>query len=427
MFGRKKLRQENEELRAELAAIKNESDGTVKLTDLEGMREIFGLRPTIAGPVVNSTTAMRCGAVFACIRLIAQAVASLPVVVYRRGETENKPDPKHPLQHVLGLRPNPMLSAMVFWEIVLSHMYLRGNSYCLIGRTRGGDPIDIKPILPDRIFAPEEKNGRLIYPVALDNGSYAVYDQDDVLHIPNIGWDGVKGLSTIQAGAQSVGLSLAAEEQGARFYSNGSMFEFAVKYPKKLSVEAANDMRDYWTRRHAGLTNAHVPPILTEGGDIQQLSLSARDAQLIEARQFQVIDIARFFGVPPHMIGETEKQSSWGSGVEHMSIGFVVYTLRPILKRIEQELEYKLFPSGSHYVKFKHQALMRGDTKTRHESYRVARGSMQEPGYMTVNEIRKLEDLPPIKGGDELMKPATNEPGGDDEKQAEKDFPKRSW
>ena len=409
MFRRKKklLQAENEALKSELAEIRNER--RLKLTDIEELSALLGTLRTIAGPVVNSDTAWRSTAVYACVRIIAGVIASLPLYTYRRkGPDDNELALDHLLFSVLHKQPNPIMSAFSFWEAGVAQVLLNGNLYALIGRNYGGDPLDLKLINPKRV-ATEEKNGRLIYTITLDDGYQAVYDQDDILHVPNIGWDGLKGMSTISAGMQAIGLSMAAEEHSARFFSNGAQPGGVLKYPKKLSPDQAEQLRDYWTRKHAGLENAHVPAILTEGGEFEQITINAEDAQLLESREFQVVDIARLFGVPPHLIGEVSKTSSWGTGIEQMSIGFVNFTLRPHLKRIEQEINRKLFRTNRFYSEFNVSGLLRGDVKARHESYRIARGSMQEPGYMTINEIRKLENLPPIAGGDEIIRPLGQE------------------
>ena len=187
--------------------------------------------------------------------------------------------------------------------------------------------------------------------------------------------------------------------------------KIALTYPAKLTDDVKENLREYFDARYTGTANHHRPLLLTEGGEAKTLSMSAEDAQLIESRQFSVIDICRFFGVPPVMIGETEKTSSWGSGVEQMARWFTTFTLNDHLTAIEQELEAKLFRDGF-FAEFDESELTRGDTKTRGEFYRIARGSMQEPGFMTTNEIRGAEGLPPVEGGDALQRPAAKDDDG---------------
>lgn len=211
-----------------------------------------------------------------------------------------------------------------------------------------------------------------------------------------------------------MGLALAAEESASKLFSNGMLADIALRYPNRLSDEAQAKLREYVERRYSGAANHHTPMILTEGGEAKTLTMNAEDAQLIESRQFSVIDIARFFGVPPVMIGESEKTSSWGAGVEQMARWFTMFTLNDHLTDIEQEMEVKLFGGGQYFAKFDESELTRGDTKTRHEAYRTARGSMQEPAYMTINEIRAAEGLPPVPGGDKLYEPISQEAKADE-------------
>ena len=342
--------------------------------------ELFGMgAPVASGQVVTPESAMRFSAVFACVRLLGGAVASAPVKVYLREGTEQRQLAHgHPLADVLRLRPNRFMTSTTFWKTFVAHKVLQGNGYAHIIRERSGEPVGLYPLNPRNVV---------------------VY------------WDGKRGLSTISAAGQGIGLGLAAEESSARFFSNGMLSKIALAYPGKLDPKVADDLREFFDARYTGTANHHRPLLLTEGGEAKTLSMSAEDAQLIESRQFSVIDICRFFGVPPVMIGETEKTSSWGSGVEQMARWFTTFTLNDHLTAIEQELEAKLFRDGF-FAEFDESELTRGDTKTRGEFYRIARGSMQEPGFMTTNEIRAAEGLPPIDGGDELQHPVKKDENG---------------
>lgn len=386
--------------------------------------ELFGMgAPVASGQVVTPESAMRFSAVFACVRLLGGAVASAPVKVYLREGTEQRQLAHgHPLADVLRLRPNRFMTSTTFWKTFVAHKVLQGNGYAHIIRERSGEPVGLYPLNPRNVvvyWAWElgldqrlgvERN-RLFYRVTFEDGQARLYDQDDMLHVPNVGWDGKRGLSTISAAGQGIGLGLAAEESSARFFSNGMLSKIALTYPGKLDPKVADDLREFFDARYTGTANHHRPLLLTEGGEAKTLSMSAEDAQLIESRQFSVIDICRFFGVPPVMIGETEKTSSWGSGVEQMARWFTTFTLNDHLTAIEQELEAKLFRDGF-FAEFDESELTRGDTKTRGEFYRIARGSMQEPGFMTINEIRAAEGLPPIDGGDELQHPVKKDENG---------------
>ncbi len=399
--------------------------GTFSITDADRWIDLIGGGATASGQVVTAETAMRCSAVFACVRLIAGAVSCSPALVYRRNGDQRMRAPDHPMERVLRLRPNRFMTASTFWKLFVGHKLLAGNAYANIVRARSGQPVALMLLNPRSVtvyWAWElgldktlgvERN-RLFYSVTFEDGATRVFDQDDMLHVPNIGGDGRGGISTIQAMAQSVGLSLAAEDSSARFFSNGMQSPVALSYPKQLSPEALDRLREHLQNRYGGSRNHHKPLILTEGGDVKTLSMSAVDAQLLDSRKFSVIDICRFFGVNPVMVGESEKTSSWGSGVEQMGRWFNTLTMNEHFTAIEQELEVKLFSDG-YFAEFDETELTRGDTKTRHEAYRVARGSMQEPGYMTINEIRAAEGLPPVPGGDVLQRPepAAGEGGAD--------------
>lgn len=382
---------------------------------------------TTSGNTVTRDKSMKTSAVFACVRLISSAVSSAPLIVYRRGEgVVRQPAPNHALARLLKLRPNRFMTASTFWKRIMSDKLLEGNAYAHIIRTGGGDPVALFPLTPSRTtvyWAWElglhtklglERN-RLIYDTTFEDGSRRVFDQDDILHIPNVGWNGKGGISTIRAMANAVGLSLAAEESAAGVFRKGMIADVALAYPSKLSDEAAQRLREHFERKYSGSGNHHTPLVLSEGGDVKTLNMSAEDAQLIESRKFSVIDICRFFGVNPVMIGESEKTSSWGSGVEQMGRWFNTLTLNEHFTTIEQELEVKCFGFDGHFAEFDESELTRGDTKTRGEFYKVARGSMQEPGFYTINEIRAAEGLPPMEGGDVLQRPESRaEDGGDD-------------
>lgn len=393
--------------------------------------DIFGGGFSAAGQIVNADTAMKIGAVFACVQLISGAASCSPIQTYKRGE-DRKEAPNHFLAPLLRLRPNRFMTASTFWTGFLSHKLLQGNGYANIVRDRWGTPVALYPLMPRNVavyFAWElgldgklgvERN-RLFYGVTFPDGAYKVFDQDDMLHVPNIlSSDGKTGLSTVKAMAQAAGLALAAEESSAKFFENGMQFDKALKYDKQLSAEGLKLLREELDRRHSGTQNHHRPMILTEGGEFQQLTMSAADAQLLESRKFSVIDVCRFFGVPPVMIGETEKTSSWGSGVEQMGRWFTTFTVNKHFTAIEQELEVKLFRNDGHFAEFDESELTRGDLKARAEYYKAGLGSLQTPGWLKVNEVRKAELLSRVEDGDTLQKPVLKDgKGGSDAQQTD--------
>ena len=391
----------------------------VRLSDLSSWNDVIGSGlSTMAGPVVNEDTAMRLTAVYACVDRIASSVGMLPLEIYRRSGQGRERVRDHAYYEMLHDAPNDRMTSSVFWEGYMVNKLLAGDGIGLFDRTYGGKVLGIH-LVPSRHVSVELRDGRLRYSVWLDQKNYEVFDQDDVIHVPCLGWKNNRGLSPIANCRETLGLGMASDDFGSQFFSNGPHLGGVIRYPhKKVSADQAEEIRHYWRRKHQGIDNAGLPAILSEGGEFQSTTLSAADAQLIESRQFNVVEIARLFGVPPWMIGATEKTTSWGSGIEQQSIGFVTYTLNKHLTKTAKELNRKLFRGTDFFCEFNADGLLRGDYKTRFEGYRIARGGNQEPGFMTVNEIRRRENLPPVAGGDELYRP---QEGAAKENQLDKD------
>ena len=365
--------------------------------------ELLAGSPAASGVAVNEASAMRVTAVYACVRLIAGAIASLPLAVYRRTD-DGRERVRNDLWWLLNEQPCPTVSAAVFWEYLLAQMLLSGDALAEIERGRGGAIRGLIP-LDSRAVGIRNVSGRLRYEFFRD-GQWLGRDQDDILHIPGFGFDGTRGMSVIRhAAREAIGLALAAEAFSSRFFASGAHPDVALKVPGKMTQEQIDNLRRIWASKYGGAHNASLPIVLTEGTDLKEVTLSAQDSQLIEARRFQVADIARAFGVPPHMVGETDKSTSWGSGIEQQGIGFVQYTLAPHLHRIEQEINRKCFRTERLFVEFNVEGLLRGDSKARAEYYTRALGGTQNPAWMTPNEIRQLENLPPLAGGDHLAQP----------------------
>lgn len=357
-----------------------------------------------AGPVVNERTAMSVSAVYACVRLIAGAIASLPLPVYQRTPS-GRDRVEHDLWWKLNEEPNPVMSAAVFWEYMVSSMLLSGDAYAVIRRPSRSSPaiLGFEPVHPKRVQVKRGDDGRLHYIVIGENNIADGYDQDDMVHFPGIGFDGLCSLSPIaHAGKQAIGLALAAEEHSARVFSNGARPDIAIEVPGALKEETVELLRSTWDDRFGGASKSHKPAILTGGVKVHEISMNAEDAALIATRQFQVTDIARIYGVPPFMIGETEKTTSWGAGVEQMGIGFVQYTLRPHLTRIEKELNRKLFRTARNFVEFNVDGLMEGDSKSQAEYFGKALGGPGSQGWMTVNEVRRLKNMKPLTGYNDI-------------------------
>lgn len=401
---------------AERAALKNNGHVYPSSAGTSGSQLyewLAGANKSVAGPAVTERTAMGVGAVYACIGLIGGAIASLPLPIYQRTDTGRQRIENHDLWWYLNEQPCAGMSAAVMWEYLTWSLLLHGDAFAIIQRASRLSPkiVGFQSVHPLSVSV-QNVEGRLIYTLT-DNGEARVLDQDDMIHIPGLGFDGLRGLSPLRyAARQSIGHALAADEYSSRFFSNGARPDYVVTVDGKMTPEQATIFRESWMARYSGVQNAHIPAILSgQGADVKALTLNAKDAQLIETRAFQGVDIARIYGVPPHMIGITDKSTSWGTGIEQQSIGFVKYTLQRHLVKFEQEINRKCFRTARNFAEFNTAGLERGDYKARNEGYRIAAGRAGEPGWMTINEIRKLENLPPIDGGDVLNPGVTkNEP-----------------
>ena len=351
--------------------------------------------------VLSADSAMRVSSVYACVSLIGGAIASLPLKFYREqgaDRQEYKPDE----WWLLNEQPMACWSAATAWEYATASLLLQGDSFWRIHRASRLSPriVGFEPLHP-RTVEVRRDGDRLLYCVTpqpsqtLTSADTVVLDQDDMLHVSSPGFDGLRGLSQIQyALSGSAGVALMADEFAAAFFRNGSRPDFALQTDATLGPEQIQNLRDQVAERHAGSRNAFRPIVLQGGLKVQPITMTAEDSQLIDQRRFQVEDIARVFGVPPHMIGHTTAASSWGSGVEQMSIGFVKYTLQRHLVKFEQEINRKVFRTAGRFCEFATAGLERGDIKTRFDAYRVALGRAGEPGWMKPSEIRRAENLP---------------------------------
>lgn len=378
-------------------------------TDTQIMAHMLGgcSIPTAAGVVVNETTAMRVSAVYRCVALLSGTIASLPCQVYRAakgGKSEVAED--HPAYYLLHDEASALMTAHQFWRTFMFSGFMSGNGFGLIGRSALGAPKSISWVPPYRC-APElsADKTRIRYRIILPNGESALFDQDDVLHWTFIGWDGLKGFSPLDCARNAIGLSIAGQEFNERFFGQGSAADYAFEFPQKFDEQQAEIFYSLWERNHSGLSKQRMPIIADNGAKVARLDFKANESQLMESRSFQVEDICRFYGVPPHMVGHTSKTTSWGTGIEEQTLGFVKFTLRDILKGLEQEINRKLLRSAKFYSKFNLDALLRADSKGRADFYKAALGGTQNPGFMTVNEVRELENLAPIDGGDTLHAP----------------------
>ena len=354
-----------------------------------------------SGKAVNATTAIQLSTVYACVRVISETVASLPLGVYEATDEGNRKATEHPLYRLLHDEPNSEMTSFVLREVMLGHLLLWGNSYSQIIRNGRNKISGVYPLLPDKMTVDRDKNGALTYTYSTASGQTVVLPPEDVLHIPGLGFDGVMGYSPIALEKNAIGLGIASEEYGSKFFSNGARPSGILTHPN--TVKNPKALRESWNTAYGGSSNANRVAILEEGMTFTPISIPNNEAQFLETRKFQVDEICRIFRVPPHLVGNLEHATF--SNIEHQSIDFAVHTIRPWLVRIEQSMNRALFSEqekARFYVQFNMDGLMRGDYKSRMEGYAIAR----QNGWMSANDIRALENQNPIpadQGGDAYL------------------------
>ena len=362
-----------------------------KPTDAVSSAPTFYFGTSASGKAVNPTSAIQVSAVYACVRVIAETIASLPFHVYETTEDGSRKATDHPLYRLIHDEPNKEMTSFILRETMLAHLLLYGNAYCQIVRT-GRDKIDsLYPLIPDKMEVDRDAGGLLMYTYTTRDGKRWRLDPRDVLHIPGLGFDGVMGYSPIALEKSAIGLGIAAEEYGSKFFSNGARPSGILTHPNTVKDPAA--LRASWNAAYGSSTNASRVAVLEEGMTFVPLSLPNNEAQFLETRKFQVNEICRIFRVPPHMIGDLDRSTF--SNIEHQSSAFAVHTIRPWLVRIEQAINRALFSDkekGRFYVQFNLDGLMRGDYKSRMEGYAIAR----QNGWMSANDIRELENMNPM-------------------------------
>lgn len=361
---------------------------------------------TTSGKTVNERTALQTTAVYACVRILSETIASLPLHVYRYTEGGKTKDTEHALYTLLHDEPNPDMTSFVFRETLMSHLLIWGNAYSQILRDRSGQVIGLYPLLPDQMSVHRSEKGKLYYvynryeednPNFQEKGSI-VLSQEEVLHIPGLGFDGLIGYSPIALAKNAVGMTLACEEYGSSFFSNGANPGGVLEHPGIL--KDPGKVRDSWNAVYQGTRNAHKVAVMEEGMSYKQIGIPPEEAQFLETRKFQINEIARLFRIPPHMVGDLEKSSF--SNIEQQSLEFVKYTLDPWVVRFEQALKKSLLlpeEKKTHFIKFNVDGLLRGDYQSRMNGYAIGR----QNGWLSTNDIRELEELnpiPPEEGGD---------------------------
>jgi HK97 family phage portal protein len=356
-----------------------------------------GLKST-AGETVTVEAAMATSPVFACNRVISETLGSLPLHTYRRLTKGKEKASEDPVYRMLHDEPNPEMTSMRFRETLTSHALLWGNGYAEIERDGAGRPVRLWPLRPDRTKPMRNGLGELMYEVKDDLGNPTYIPRADVLHIAGLGFDGVCGYSVIRLAAESMGLTIATEKYGGSFFGNGARPGGYLQHPGRLSEPAHANLRKQFEGRHQGAANGNRLAILEEGMTFNASSIPPEEAQFLETRQFQVVDICRWFRVPPHKVAELSRATF--SNIEHQSIEFVTDTIRPWAVRWEQEVNRKLFGIGSDlFCEHLFDGLLRGDLASRYTAYQTAR----QNGWFSANDIRELENMNPIEGGDQYL------------------------
>ena len=366
----------------------------------------FFMGGSTSGKNVNERSAMQMTAVYACVRILSEAVAGLPLHLYRYNEDGGKEKAMdHPLYGLLHDEPNPEMTSFVFRETLMTHLLLWGNAYAQIIRNGKGEILALYPLMPNKMQVDRNDKGQLFYTYSRSkdeanskDNSTVVLKPDDVLHIPGLGFDGLVGYSPIAMAKNAIGMAIACEEFGAKFFANGASPSGVLEHPGIL--KDPERVRTSWNAAYGGSSNAHKVAVLEEGMKYTPISISPNEAQFLETRKFQINEIARIFRVPPHMVGDLEKSSF--SNIEQQSLEFVKYTLDPWVIRWEQSLSRALFSKEEKknlFFKFNVEGLLRGDYQSRMTGYATAR----QNGWMSANDIRELENLdriPAEDGGD---------------------------
>lgn len=373
----------------------------VPLTDTS-LLELFGGETTFSGKDVSEVTALGLSAVWRAVQVSCNVPSALPFHAFREDGDKRVRDTGQASR--LMDAPHPDMTPFEFWQTVRVYRKLWGNAYVRKLRNPLGQVAELWPIHPGRVrVGRESEAGRKVY--AIDGGKEVLSDRE-ILHLPGLGYDGVCGVSPIRAARQSIGLGLAAEEFGARLFGSGSLATGILQTEQRLTQSQADALATRWKTKRTGLTSAHGTIVLDKGAKFHQLTIPPADAQFLESRRFQVTEVCRWFGLPPFLMFETEKSTSWGTGLESQALGWVKFDLQPDLLAMEQRVTKHVLWSDPTkpqplYAKHALEGLLRGDSTARANFYRA----MWNLGAFSTNEIRAYEDMEPVEGGDVRYRP----------------------
>jgi HK97 family phage portal protein len=376
----------------------------------ESLISLLGGAAGEAGVPVTETSALHMPAVWRAVAVIANVSAALPLHTYAAGTKDRTSVP-------LLEDPHPELTRFELWRLLYVHRLLWGNAYAQKVRNGAGQVVQLWPIRPDRVKVDREKPtpenpGGKVFWVKDDNGVRLRLTSREILHLPHLGYDGVTGCSPIRAAAEGIGLGLAAEKAAAKLYGSGNMISGVLQTEQRLTREQAEALKANWKAKLAGGQSALEIGVLDSGASFQPVTMPYKDSQFLESRQFQNVEIAKMFGVPLFLLMETQKSTSWGTGLEQQAQGFVTWDLAPTwLTPTEQRVTKELL-TGGEYAKYQLGGLLRGDSSARATFYRA----MRDSGAYSANDIRELEDLTPIAGpeGDMRLQPMYMAPLGSD-------------
>lgn len=366
----------------------------------------FFMGGSSSGKAVTERSAMQMTAVYSCVRILSEAVAGLPLHFYRYTEDGGKEKAiDHPLYNLLHDEPNPEMTSFIFRETLMTHLLLWGNAYAQIIRNGKNEIIALYPLMPNKMEVSRDKSGQLYYTYVTQpeeahtmKGTVVYLRPSEVLHIPGLGFDGLVGYSPIAMAKNAIGMAVACEEYGAKFFANGAAPGGVLEHPG--TIKDPQRVRESWQSTFGGSGNSNKVAVLEEGMKYTPIGISPEQAQFLETRKFQINEIARIFRVPPHMVGDLEKSSF--SNIEQQSLEFVKYTLDPWIVRWEQSIRRALLSSEEkkkYFVKFNLEGLLRGDYQSRMNGYAIGR----QNGWMSANDIRELENqdrIPAEEGGD---------------------------
>ena len=377
-------------------------DASLSLTNYQQWVDLGIIDQTASGVSVTPMKALQHSAVYACVRILAETVASLPLIMYERLERGKRRATEHQLYELLKDRPNEAMTSFEYREALQGHLGLWGNAYSSVVYGPTGQVQELWPLRPDCMLQIVKLDGRWVYHYQLPSGETRWLDEFHVWHLRGMGSDGRIGYSPIRLMRHAIGLGMAAEEYGARFFSNDATAGVVLQHPKTLSDDAKNRIRESWEEGHQGLSKKHRMAILEEGMTAEKITIPPDDAQFLQTRKFQLQEIARMYRIPPHMLADLDRATF--SNIEHQSIEFVIHTIRPWLVRWEQSIAQRLMLAkdrARYFPEFLVEGLLRGDVVSRYEAYAKGR----QNGWLSANDIRELENMNPVKGGDVYLVP----------------------